>query len=101
MENQQVFYETESNALHFPLKDAEENIVGYRSLTKTNDKFQEITSPEQNCFGIITTKIGTGSSVKREISNAILVLNIVDLLALTTIKTNCKIFRVNFVKFIF
>lgn len=62
--------------------------VGYKRLTKENDVIVEHSIPDANCFGVITLDVISTKAAKE--SSAILVLNVLDLLALSTLKLSGK-----------
>lgn len=73
--------------LYFPMQDVDNQIIGYKKLYKCNERILEETYPESNSFGAVIVP-----SVKRLSKDhnklAILVLNMVDVLALRMQKTN-------------
>ncbi|XP_058462550.1 mitochondrial DNA helicase isoform X1 [Malaya genurostris] len=85
-----------NQCLYVPMIDVESRIVGYKVLSKdvNSGMLVEKTIPEANCSGLIYLRCTTatvGASVKpssKELSNAILVLNIHDLLSLSAAKIN-------------
>lgn len=85
LKNFSVLCDTQSNELHFPLKDVNGAVVGYRRLYKIGNDVAEQTVPETESFGVVKMQ-----SIKKDFSSAILVLSIVDMLALATQKINCK-----------
>lgn len=68
--------------------DVDGIIVGYKRLTKENDLIVENAIPDVNCFGVITLE-AVSTKASREAPSAILVLNVLDLLALSTQKLSC------------
>lgn len=76
--------------LYFPLKNIYNTIVGYRKLFKNeNNTIMESVYPKTNAFGLITTNNKLSTTNKQKSSTtAILVLTILDLLALSTHKTD-------------
>lgn len=85
--------------LYVPLLDVESKLVGYKTLSISIDgTLVEKTIPETNCAGLISLKCSsvTTKASSKEQSNAILVLNVLDLLALSTVKLNgeFKIFTI-------
>lgn len=83
--------------LYVPLLDVESVIVGYKVLSFNNNELVERTVPETNCSGLIYLKSSaalladskTNASGKaKETFSAILVLNVLDLLALSAAKIN-------------
>lgn len=86
LSNFSVLCDTQSNDLYFPLKDVNGAVVGYRRLYKIEDVIAEETIPETESFGVVKSQ-----PLKKESTNAVLVLSIVDMLALATQKINCKL----------
>lgn len=89
--------------LYVPLVDVESRIVGYKVLSLSNQTGEDVlierTVPEANCSGLVYLKcsaaLGTTSKITtKDHSNAILVLNVMDLLALSTAKINGNSFSV-------
>lgn len=79
--------------LYVPLVDVESRIVGYKVLSISNqtaeDVLTERTIPEANCSGLVHLNCSVASkTTTKDQSNAILVLNVIDLLALSTAKIN-------------
>ncbi|XP_058833072.1 mitochondrial DNA helicase [Topomyia yanbarensis] len=84
--------------VYVPLIDVECRLVGYKVLSISEESngstLVERTVPDANCSGLIYLKCSTttvGTTVKanlKEPSNAIVVLNICDLLALSAAKVN-------------
>lgn len=84
--------------LYIPLIDVESRMVGYKVLSISNEVdgnvIIERTVPETNCSGLIylrctpITPVASGKVGSKEQSNAILVLNVLDLLALSATKIN-------------
>lgn len=77
--------------LYFPMQDAERNFVGYKMLSRgANGLPVEKTVPPSNSFGVIVAS--PYSSLKRlpkeQTKTAIVVLNMLDVLAIRTQKTN-------------
>ncbi|XP_053685036.1 mitochondrial DNA helicase [Sabethes cyaneus] len=80
--------------LYVPLLDVESKLVGYKMVSVSEDStLVEETVPDSNCSGLICLK-STSMSTKahsKEQSNAILVLNILDMLALSAVKINAMV----------
>uniref|UniRef100_A0A8D8GC60 DNA 5'-3' helicase n=1 Tax=Culex pipiens TaxID=7175 RepID=A0A8D8GC60_CULPI len=79
--------------LYVPLVDVESAVVGYKVLSIEKNELVERTVPDTNCCGLIYLKCSaeskTAASAKsKDQSSAILVLNVWDLLALSTAKIN-------------
>lgn len=79
--------------LYVPLVDVESAVVGYKVLSIEKNELVERTVPDTNCSGLIYLKCSaeskTAASAKaKDQSSAILVLNVMDLLALSTAKIN-------------
>lgn len=74
-----------TNTLYFPLQDADGQIVGYKTLSRPHDDLVETTVPDTNCFGVLMA-IGKASKDP----NAVIVLNVPDLLALSVQKFYSK-----------
>lgn len=89
--NFSVLCDTRSKELHFPLKDVNGDVVGYRRLYKIENDLVEQTLPDTESFGVVKSQ-----AVKKDFPSAILVLSIVDMLALATQKINCKSIFNNF-----
>ncbi|KAG5671648.1 hypothetical protein PVAND_001839 [Polypedilum vanderplanki] len=85
-------YNQERQELLFPLIDIIGNIVGCKIVTKLNDtEWKEVSLPDQNVSGVIiynNSKINKSKDKELPQQKAIVVLNILDLLALTTTKIN-------------
>ncbi|EAT34536.1 AAEL013237-PA [Aedes aegypti] len=88
-------WDDEKCHLYVPLTDVESRIVGYKVLSKTNqtgeDMVIERTIPEANCSGLVHLKCSSGTATKasaKDQSTAVLVLNVLDLLALSAAKLN-------------
>uniref|UniRef100_A0A182PD96 DNA 5'-3' helicase n=1 Tax=Anopheles epiroticus TaxID=199890 RepID=A0A182PD96_9DIPT len=83
----------EKRELFVPLVDVEDRCVGYKSLRMDPDgEICEQTVPETNASGLIQLRCSPSSpgTKAKELSqtNAILVLNVLDLLALGSVKLN-------------
>ncbi|XP_065084108.1 mitochondrial DNA helicase [Ochlerotatus camptorhynchus] len=83
--------------LYVPLVDVESRIVGYKVISLSNQTGEDVlierTVPEANCSGLVYFKCSaafgtTSKPTTKDHSNAILVLNVMDLLALSTAKIN-------------
>ncbi|XP_055624611.1 mitochondrial DNA helicase [Toxorhynchites rutilus septentrionalis] len=91
-------WDDHNQCLYVPLIDVESRMVGYKvlSISKHHDGnvIQERTVPETNCSGLVylicspTATVTFGKVGTKEQSNAILVLNVLDLLALSATKIN-------------
>lgn len=82
-------YDEPSGSLFIPMLDVDGIIVGYKRLSKENDQIVEYSIPEANCFGVITVE-AVGAKASKEAPSAVLVLNVLDLLALSTQKLGSK-----------
>lgn len=81
------------------MTDIDGQTVGYKCLTRQDDVVAEVTYPDANAFGFITfagtaTANATIKSYKDTVASAVLVLNLMDFLALSTQKINCKCAKV-------
>lgn len=79
--------------LLFPLTDVVGQIVGCKILTKNDqDQINEQTFQEQNCSGVLSYDKNVRQSKDKEISSrkAIVVLNVHDILALSTTRINAS-----------
>ncbi|EDS45911.1 pom1 [Culex quinquefasciatus] len=79
--------------LYVPLVDVESAVVGYKVLSIEKNELVERTVPDTNCSGLIYLKClaeskTVASAKSKDQSSAILVLNVWDLLALSTAKIN-------------
>jgi twinkle protein len=81
-----VLYEDQTKTLYVPLLDVDSRITGYKLLSKAKDStIIEKTLPEHNTSGLVVVNNSTsGSRIVNK--DAILVLNIFDVLALSTQK---------------
>lgn len=81
--------------LYVPLVDVESAVVGYKVLSIEKNELVERTVPDTNCSGLIYLKCSavveskmTATAKAKDQSSAILVLNVLDMLALSTAKIN-------------
>lgn len=77
--------------LYFPMQDAERNFVGYKMLGRgANGLPVEETVPLSNSFGAVVASAYSSSNrlPKEQTKTAIVVLNMLDVLAIRTQKTN-------------
>jgi len=80
---------TDTNQLLFPLLDILGQCVGYKAVEIDGNEWKETCTPESNCSGLIVyNNSKTVKSKEKEPQSAIIVLNILDLLALTTTRIN-------------
>lgn len=82
--------------LFIPLVDVEDRAIGYKTLHVGSDgEVFERTVPETNASGLIYLRCNPSNPVAKakDLSqhNAILVLNVLDLLALGSVKLNGKL----------
>lgn len=75
-----------TRSLHFPLHDANGQTVGYKLLSRPDDELLERTTPDSDSFGVLVSL----PKSQRDASSAVVVLNVVDLLALVSQKLTCK-----------
>lgn len=85
-----------AQSLHFPLHDVNGDTVGFKVIERSIDggdsdegtggELVERTVPTSNCFGVLCCI----PKSQRDAANAVVVLNVVDLLALATQKLPCK-----------
>lgn len=80
-----------TNTLYFPLQDADAQMVGYKTLSRQNDIVVETTFPDSNSFGVLFAGVPKLSGKE---ANAVVVLNVPDLLALSMQKLNSKTFYI-------
>lgn len=97
LETLRTQYDDATQTLYFPMKDVDGTVVGYKCLRKnidTDDQpIVEYSMPDTNCFGVLSFDGGGGTKTTKE---AVLVLNVFDLLALSSMqKLNCKFMRFN------
>lgn len=83
-------YDEASKSMYFPMLDVDGAIVGYKRLVKEKGRIIEESIPEANCFGVISLEASGTKMTKETLPSAILVLNVLDLLALSTQKLSCK-----------
>lgn len=86
----------DEQCLHFPLHDVNGRTVGYKVIERRDvggadgadgdTELVERTVPESNCFGVLCSE----PKSQRDAANAVVVLNVVDLLALAAQKLSCK-----------
>lgn len=87
-----VKFDSSLNTLYVPLLDVTNKIVGYKELRKSldeNELIEEKTIPSSNTSGVVVCKSSTKPSVSS--SKAIVVLNILDVIALMSQKVNATI----------
>lgn len=85
LESLQAQVSEDFSEIYLPLRDVTEAIVGYK-IFRVEDQ-TESTLPGLNCPGILVHKPTTTSS-KKELQNAVLVLNILDFFTLAVSKIN-------------
>lgn len=85
-----VRFNSITNELLFPLTDVNGQVVGCKIVSKNDqNEINEQTYPDLNCSGLVIYEKNLKSSKDKESSKkAIIVLNIWDLLALTTTRIN-------------
>lgn len=89
LEHLKTLCDVTENSLYFPMRDVNGQMVGYKILSKVNDALEEKTLPEINCYGVVTS-VGVPNRVQKDQPSAVVVLNILDLLALSTQRLPCK-----------
>lgn len=83
-----IYCNISSKVLYFPMLDADSNISGFKTLSRTaNRGITESTIPETNNFGIVILPPVVKKGPKDQ-KTAILVLNMLDALALRREKQN-------------
>lgn len=97
LENLKTLCDLSEMCLYFPMRDIDGHVVGYKQLLKENNLLEEKTFPEVNCFGVLTAGNITTNRHHKDVTSAVLVLNILDVLALSTQKLHCKWFRINLI----
>ncbi|XP_070509499.1 mitochondrial DNA helicase [Chironomus tepperi] len=84
-------YCTDTNKLIFPILDILGQCVGYKTVEiDDNGEWKESCTPDSNCTGLLVYNNSKAVKFKEKDSqqSAIIVLNILDLLALTTTRIN-------------
>ncbi|XP_055534160.1 mitochondrial DNA helicase [Wyeomyia smithii] len=84
-------WDAKHQELYVPLLDVESRLVGYKVIYFLDDgTLTEKTIPDSNCSGLSCLKCSTTitKASSKEQTNAILVLNVLDLLALSAVKIN-------------
>lgn len=87
-------YNESKNELLFPLVDVLGNLVGCKIITRTlneDGEWVELCYPENHCSGLIMYNNSRPSKGKEPVNKAILVLNMLDLLALMTTKISATL----------
>lgn len=96
-------YNPERGELLIPLRDVMRQVVGYKVIKYDDcNDWREICKPESNCSGVVTYNNvkSIKSKEQQSSSKAVVVLNILDLLALMTTRINaafvCLPYGLNF-----
>lgn len=84
-----LLYNFNENILYFPMHDVDNRIVGFKALSRRNKRIIEETVPDTRSWGMVMVP-PVSKRGQKESKAAILVLNVLDVLALRTQNISCK-----------